>query len=196
MYSDSSKPEQTVLPNQTDAELFQALKEGQLDSLGTLYDRYARLVYGLALKILTNPEEAEDLTQEIFLNLWRHSSYNPERGSLSSFLMLTTRSRAIDRLRSRGTSSRFLQRWKYMSSVETLSSNPLEQASLLERSQRVQEALAQLPDKQRQVLEIAYYEGLSQAEIAQRLNTPLGTVKTWTRQGLLKLRQTLQDFIK
>ncbi|MCA1993145.1 MAG: sigma-70 family RNA polymerase sigma factor, partial [Coleofasciculus sp. S288] len=155
-----------------------------------------RLVYGLALHILKNPQEAEDLTQEIFLSLWRSSNYNPARGSLSSFLTMMTRSRAIDKIRSRGTSLKFLDRWRRTMTTETSSNTPFELASLGERSQRVQNALAQLSQEQRQVLEMVYYEGLSQSEIAQQLDIPLGTIKTRSRLGLLKLRQTLEDFIK
>lgn len=186
----------TPRPVQTDLDLLRALKAGQVTALSTLYDRYARLVYGLALRMLSNPEEAEDLTQEVFLTLWHRDAYNPARGSLSSYLTTLTRSRAIDRLRARSTRVRFLQRWSGMVRSESGGATPLDQASIHERSQRLREALAQLPDNERQVLEIAYYEGLSQSEIAKRLDTPLGTVKTRSRQGLLRLRQTLQDFIE
>ena len=179
-----------------DTELFQALKAGQTSALGILYDRYGKLVYGLALHILKNPQEAEDLTQEIFLALWRSNSYNPARGSLSSYLTTMTRSRAIDKLRSRGTSLKFLDRWRRTMSVESSSNTPFDVAAHAERSQQVQNALAQLSPNQRQVLEMAYYEGLSQSEIAQQLDLPLGTVKTRSRLGLLKLRQTLEDFLR
>lgn len=191
MQPDADKPESSIA-TQTDADLIRALRNGQVDALGVIYDRYASLVFGLARKILTNAEEAEDLTQEVFLLLYRNL-YDPKRGSLSSFLVMVTRSRSIDRLRSRKTRSKFLQRWQGMIRSEA-TINPLEQASLRERSQFIREALAQLSDAERQVLEIAYYEGLSQSEIAKRLDAPLGTVKTRSRQGLLKLRTILQDF--
>ncbi len=192
--SADSSPINEVL--QTDAEVFRALKGGQSEALGILYDRYASLVYRLALRILANPQEAEDLTQEIFLNLWRSGKYNPDRGSLSSFLTTMTRSRAIDKLRSRGTKLKFLQRWGQMMTAETPSPTPFEVASLSQRSQQVNSDLAQLPSSQRQVLEMAYYDGLSQSEIAKKLDTPLGTIKTWSRQGLLNLRKNLKDFIE
>jgi RNA polymerase sigma-70 factor (ECF subfamily) len=181
---------------QSDEELIQALKAGQSSALGILYDRYASLVYRLALRILTNHQEAEDLTQEIFLNLWRSGSYNPSRGSLSSFLTTLTRSRAIDKLRSRGSNLKFIQRWSQMMVNETSSLTPFESAALSQRSHQVRQALTQLPEKQRQVLEMAYYEGLSQSEIAAQLGIPLGTIKTWSRQGLLNLRKNLRDFIE
>lgn len=181
---------------QTDAELSHAMKAGQSAALGILYDRYASLVYRLALKILLNPQEAEDLTQEIFLILWRSNTYNPSRGSLGSFLTILTRSRAIDKLRSRGSKLMFLQRWSQLIATENSQPTPLESASLKQRSHYVQAALSKLPDKQRQVLEMSYYEGLSQSEIAKKLNIPLGTIKTWCRQGLLNLRNNLQEFIE
>lgn len=182
--------------SQTDVELFYALKAGKSSALGILYDRYGSLVYGLALKVLGNSQEAEDLTQEIFLTLWRNGTYNPARGSFSSYLMILTRSRAIDKLRSRGTRLKLLDRWSQTLVMQPVSPTPFEQADLNERSQYVRDALTQLPEKQRQVLLMAYYEGLSQSEIAKKLDIPLGTVKTWARQGLLKLRNTLQDLIK
>ncbi len=196
MHSDdfSDNPELPSPP--TDTELFHALKAGQTSALATLYDRYSKLVYGLALYILKNSQEAEDLTQEVFLALWHRDNYNPARGSLSSFLTTITRSRAIDKLRSRGSSFKFLDRWRRAIPLETTTNTPLEQASYAERSQQVQNALAQLSKDQRQVLEMLYYEGLSQSEIAQQLNIPLGTVKTRSRLGLLKLRQTLEDFMR
>lgn len=181
---------------QSDAELFYALKAGKSSALGILYDRYATLVYRLALRILTNPQEAEDLTQEIFLTLWRNQAYNPDRGSLSSFLTTLTRSRAIDKLRSRDSNLKFMQRWRQTMTTETPQLTPFEEASLNQRSEYVRLALTQLPENHRKVLEMAYYEGLSQSEIAKQLNTPLGTIKTWARQGLLKLRKNLQDFIE
>jgi RNA polymerase sigma-70 factor (ECF subfamily) len=183
-------------PPQADSELFLAIKAGKHSALGVLYDRYASLVYRLALRILVNPQEAEDLTQEVFLQLWQRQSYEPGRGSLSSFLTTLTRSRAIDRLRSRSSNVRFLQRWSQTMSSENPSPTPFELASLSQRSDYVQTALAQLPEKQRRVLELAYYGGLSQSEIATLLETPLGTVKSWSRQGLLSLRNHLKSLIE
>jgi RNA polymerase sigma-70 factor (ECF subfamily) len=180
---------------QTDADLLYALKSGKASALGILYDRYSSIVYSLALRILANAQEAEDLTQEIFLTLWRNNTYNPQRSSLSSFLFMLTRSRAIDRLRSRNTKLKFLQRTKQTITLETDSDALFEEISLQERREFVRQALEKLPDNQRQVLEMAYYEGHSHLEIAQKLNTPLGTVKTWARKGLLTLRQNLQDLM-
>lgn len=179
----------------TDAELFHALGTKQPKALMILYERYGSLVYGVALKILKNSPEAEDLTQEIFLALWHHATYNPEHGYFTRYLITMTRSRAIDKLRSRGRNLKLLQRWGQTIITES-SSTPFEEASLTERSEHVRSALLQLTPKQRQILEMAYDSGFSQSEIAQQMNIPLGTVKTCTRQGLLKLKQILQSSIE
>jgi RNA polymerase sigma-70 factor (ECF subfamily) len=189
----SSKPD--LRADATDTEVWQALKTGESQALRIIYERYSSLVYRLALRILTNAQEAEDLAQEIFLTLWRNRGYDPRRGSLTSYLTTLTRSRAIDKLRSRGTQLKFLQRWGQMIAPESLSTSPLEMASLSQRSEQVKTAIAQLPANQRKVLEMAYFEGLSQSEIAKKLETPLGTVKSWSRQGLLALRKNLHNLI-
>lgn len=184
------------LANQTDADLYLALRAGQSAALSVLYDRHAGLVYGTACNVLGNPQEAEDLTQDIFLILARGCSYDPRRGTLRTFLSILTRSRALDRIRSRGAAHRVLERWQPSRSEETAANLPLEQASRNEQSQEVQAALAQLSEEQQQILRLSYYDGLSQAEIAKRLDLPLGTVKARARRGLMKLRQTLTDYLQ
>ncbi len=197
MHSYSSSSQRIPPSPPTDTELTNALKAGKHSALSILYDRYGKFVYRLALHILKNSQEAEDLTQEIFLALWRSNTYNPARGSLSSFLTTMTRSRAIDKLRSRGRNLKFLDSWRQNMTTTAISyNNPFEHVALGERSQQLQNALVQLSPDQRHVLEMAYYEGLSLSEIAQKLDIPLGTVKTRSRLGLLKLRQILEDFIK
>ncbi|MBW4443758.1 MAG: sigma-70 family RNA polymerase sigma factor [Plectolyngbya sp. WJT66-NPBG17] len=183
-------------PSQTDAELYRALRAGQTEGLGVLYDRHSGLVYGIALKTLGSPQEAEDLTQDIFLNLARSTAFDPRRGSLRTFLAILTRSRSIDRVRSRSTARSFLERFRSNNNPEPTSQSPFEQVFQNEQSQEVQTALAQLPESEQQILRMAYYEGLSQSEISERLNIPLGTVKTKTRRSLLKLRQTLTDYLE
>ncbi|MBW4620524.1 MAG: sigma-70 family RNA polymerase sigma factor [Cyanosarcina radialis HA8281-LM2] len=177
----------------SDLELFQALVAKDPSALAALYDCYGDLMYSLALRILGNRQEAEDLIQEIFLSIWKQCNYNPARGSLRSFLMILVRSRAIDRLRAQKTVSKTIQQQQKES--DRFASNSLEEAATDEISERVRNALAQLPEKQRRALELAYYEGLSQSEISQRLDAPLGTVKSWFRLSFAKMRQTLQDLI-
>ncbi len=183
------------LSTQTDNEVFHALKMGNASALGVFYDRYGGIVYRLALKILADPEGAEDLTQEVFLTLWQKKNYDPQRGSLNSFLMTMTRSRAIDRIRSQGAKLRSTERWGQNLEAAPMPPSPLELTSISERAQRVREAMQNLPESQRRVLEMAYYAGMSQSEIAEKLNAPLGTVKTQGRQGLIKLKRLLKDFV-
>jgi RNA polymerase sigma-70 factor, ECF subfamily len=184
------------LQNQTDAELIFALRNGQTPAMAVLYDRHSGLVYGLALKTLGNTQEAEDLTQEIFITLVKSTAYDPLRGSLRTFLAILTKSRALDRLRSRSSARQLMSRWQQDKTSELTSNIPLERAFQSEQSQEVKTALAQLPEAEQQVLRLAYYDGFSQSEIAKQLALPLGTVKTRARRGLLKLRQFLAPFIE
>ncbi len=179
----------------TDATLLEDLEAKRPAALGYLYDRYGSVVYGVALKVLQNQPEAEDLTQEIFLSLWQRPVDRAKHGYLLHYLIAMTRSRAIDKLRSRGRKLNLVQRWGQNVIAKAPDPTPVEQAATNERSQQVRQALAQLSAQQRQVIELAYDAGLSQSDIAQQLNKPLGTVKSWTRQGLLKLKQLLRDSI-
>ncbi|MBD2346968.1 sigma-70 family RNA polymerase sigma factor [Anabaena subtropica] len=188
------QPNSQDLQNATDEALFVALKNGDSEALSVLFHRHGRLVYGLALKILANSQEAEDLTQEIFLTLWRKASSNPDCRFFVRYLVTITRSRAIDKIRARTRQLKLVEQWgQTMTNEATPQPTPVEQASFTERSGRIYDALAQLPEKQRQVIELAYNQGLSQSEIAQQVDIPLGTVKTCTRQGLLKLKRILLD---
>lgn len=185
------------LGEQSDTELFEAMRGGNLSALDVLYERYGDRVYRLGLRILQNSEEAADLTHDIFLSLWRNLNYDANRGSLIAFLMTMTRSRGINRLRQLRSQQKMAQNWGYNTLVLTNNKQQfLEDLSLEETSQRVREALQDIPENQRQVLEMAYYDGLSHSEITDRLNIPLGTVKTWTRRGLLRLRQMLKDIVE
>ncbi len=181
---------------ETDHEIVRAFEVDPSAALAVLYDRYASLVYGLALAILASRLEAEDVTQEVFLTLCDRFTYDPVRGSLSAFLITMTRSRAIDRLRKSGRRLQLLESRGATLHVEIAGGNPLERASLEQWSARVRDALARLPDRQRRVLELAYYRDLTQAEIAAQLDAPLGTVKSWARQALAELRRNLQGLLE
>lgn len=185
------------LEKPTDEEVFEAFSQEDLSALGVLYDRYGLLVYRLIYRMLKNPQEAEDLTQDIFLNLQVKSKFNPQRGSFYTYLMTITRSRAIDRLRSRRSKGRFWQNiGKLKDTFEGQKSyTPMEVLSTKEISTQVRNALEDLSPNQRQVLELSYYEGLSQSEIAEHLKIPLGTVKTHSRRGLIQLRKNLDDLV-
>jgi RNA polymerase sigma-70 factor, ECF subfamily len=163
-------------------------------NLEALYDTYGAAVYRLALRMLGNASDAEDLTQEVFVDFWQKQQYDASRGSLITFLLTMTRSRALNRIRQRQSKSQLLQRWEKVMPM-SYADNALEKAALSEVAQEIQQALQALPEAQRQILEMAYYEGLSQSEITARLDIPLGTVKTRSRQGLLKLRQLLHNLM-
>jgi RNA polymerase sigma-70 factor, ECF subfamily len=185
------------LAEQSDAVLFEAMRGGNLCALDVLYDRYGDRVYRLAWRILQNNEEAADLTHDVFLHLWRKAKYDVDRGSLITFLSVMTRSRAINRLRQMRSQQKLAENWGYNTlSLMAGKRQSLEDLSLEETSQRVREALQDIPENQRQVLEMAYYDGLSQAEITERLDVPIGTVKTWARRGLMRLRQILTDLLE
>jgi RNA polymerase sigma-70 factor, ECF subfamily len=121
------------------------------------------------------------------------TAYDPARGSVTAFLTTMTRSRAIDRLRRRGRSVRLLKTWHEATPAAPSPVSPFERLSMAQCAERVRAALAELPEAERQVLELAYYKGLSQAEIAADLDAPLGTVKSRSRRALMALKRTLED---
>jgi RNA polymerase sigma-70 factor, ECF subfamily len=178
-----------------DERLMAALADDP-SALGPLYDRYGRLVYGLALAILKSPEEAEDLTQEVFLMLYRQSGYEAARGSVGAYLTTLARSRAIDRLRRRGRTVRVLRATWETAPPPEMPPTPVDRVSTEECSVRVRAALAGLSENERCVLEMSYYRGLTQAEIAAELDTPIGTVKSWCRRGLIAMRSVLGDLVE
>lgn len=185
---------ETALTGLEDAEIVQVMRSGCLTALSILYQRYGTAVYRLALRILKNAAEAEDLTQDVFLTFWQTANYDPTRGTVVVFLLTMTRSRALNRIKRYKSHNQRLLQWQQTRSPGTHTA-PFENATLDALSEQVSEALEALPDNQRRVLEMAYYDGLSQSEITQRLNLPLGTVKTRSRLGLLKLRQLLKDWM-
>ena len=183
-----------MLSNQTDTEVYLALVSGEVSALGILYERYGEVVYRFALRILGNAQEAEDLTQEVFLTLWRNQSYDPKRGSMLAFLNTLTRSKSIDRYRQRQAQWRSLEKLGRSNFLEPRN-DLMDKLALKETSFQVRKAMDTLPTHQRIVLEMAYFDGLSQSEIAEDLKIPLGTVKSHKRNALLKLRQVLDSLV-
>ena len=172
--------------------LIHQVAEGDQQALGALYDATSSLVYSLALRIVGNTATAEEVTLDVYTQVWRQAkSYDARRGSPSTWLLILTRSRAIDRLRS-GTQEQ--QRRVYDDPQEQPSpeASPEESSVLTERRQQVQNAIASLPPEQREVLELAYFSGLSHRHIATQLGLPAGTVKTRIRLGMEKLRDSLK----
>ncbi|MDX2000779.1 MAG: sigma-70 family RNA polymerase sigma factor [Thermoanaerobaculia bacterium] len=182
------------LASWSDYALVQAVAAGDGDALGELYDRFSPLLLALGRRILADAEEAEDVVQETFVHLWRRAtSYDPQKSSVSTFLVLVTRSRAIDRLRTRQVIDRTLgQVGLEPSATLDTSGDGVSRVLNLERRERVRQELATLPDEQRQVLDLAFFDGLTQREIAERTGIPLGTVKTRTLLAMRKLRTVLR----
>ncbi len=162
--------------------------------MGQLYDRYAATVYGLARRILPQPDQAEEVVQDVFAQVWRDARrYEQARASVAGWIVMLTRARAIDRLRARKA------RPDQVSGVEPTLVAPLvspersPEATTIsaEDVKQVREALTQLPENQRALVELAYYEGLTHSEIAERTGVPLGTVKTRLRSAMAALRTVL-----
>lgn len=176
----------------TDIEVLRAIAGGDEHALSALYDRYRLILFGLILRILHSQQEAEDVLQEVFLQVWRRaSSFDETRGRPFTWLVTLARSRAIDRLRSLGSRERTAQ--EAARAVPDSISDAADDAVKSEQGEIVREALRELPEEQRRTLLLAYFEGLTQSEIAERLNTPLGTVKTRMRSGMMKLRELLGE---
>lgn len=170
------------------------MARGDHDALGELYDRRGRLVFSLALRIVKDQRDAEEIVQDVFAQAWRQSGrYRAGRGSVLAWLMAMTRSRALDRLRRR--KARPDTTVGDQQALDLHDDRPLvdERLAAESRGRRVREALAALPFLQRVALELAFYEGLTHTEIAERLEQPLGTVKGRIRQALLRLRDELSE---
>ena len=178
-----------------DDQLVLRVESGDPSALETLYERYVRQCFGLALRMLDDAALAEEVVQEVFTKLWvRPGSYSSQKGKFVSWLLSLVHHRCIDELRRRSRTEVPLDDPVTGSLLDTqVDPDPDvgDQVVIKEQQQVVRAALGQISDSQRQVLELAYYRGLSQSEIAARLNQPLGTVKTRMRQGLKNLRTLL-----
>ena len=166
--------------------------QGDEIALGSLYDQTCSHVYGLALRVLNDPTMAEEVTLDVYMQVWRQASqFNQQRGKPIVWLAVLTRSRAIDRLRVGQQERERREPLDVVTEEIDTDSNPEESTVYSEQCRFVQQALASLASEQRQVIEMAYFGGLSQSEIATQLGEPLGTVKTRIRLGMNKLRTIL-----
>ena len=177
-----------------DEELVRLLGHGDADALEALSDRHARPAYSLALRVLGDPGWAEEVVQDVLLRLWKKPElYDPGRGDLRRWLLSVTRNAAIDGLRGRrGTANARDGGAAPLDFLSDGADDPSDVAWRNMQAETVRAALQDLPDAQREVVELAYFGGLSQSEIAQRTGEPLGTVKTRMRLGLGKLKRSLQ----
>jgi RNA polymerase sigma-70 factor (ECF subfamily) len=165
---------------------------GEQQSLARLYDQSNRLVYGIALRILGDPADAEEVTLDVYTQVWRTArDYTPDRGAPSSWLIMLARSRALDRLRSRGRRTGRETTLDTAGEPESGGHLPDEAAFLSQASMRVRSAMAGLAPEQREAIELSFFSGLTHSELAARLGQPLGTVKTRIRSGMTRLREAM-----
>jgi RNA polymerase sigma-70 factor (ECF subfamily) len=176
-----------------DPDLVAQLAAGSQEALAALYDRYGRLAYSVALRVLGDPGRAEDAVQDAFMNIWASaSSFDARRGSLRTWLLTSVRNRSIDYLRGRGAHER--QELELQPAVAETGprSDPWREVSLSMERSAVREAMSNLPAEQRQAVELAYFGGYSHREIADMTSVPLSTVKGRMRLALEKLSSYLQ----
>ena len=179
---------------QSEAELMRQVAAGQIGGLETLYDRYRGMAYALALRITTETGMAEDVVQDSFMGLWRNAGrYAEDKGSVKGWLLAIVRHRAIDSMRRRRNGVAIADETEEpLPAALTIPDIWPEVAGRLDALQ-IRVALAKLPEAQRDAIELAYYDGLTQREIATRTGAPLGTVKSRMRLGLVSLRRELMD---
>lgn len=163
------------------------MKAGDQSALAELYDRYSSVVYAVALRVLTDAAAAEDVLQEVFLQFWRNpGAFDAARGNLGPWLAVITRNRAIDALRRRKPET------DIEDVIVSVAPDLVAEADRSRAAEKVRSVLGTMPSPQRSALEMAYFEGMSHSEIADRTGEPLGTIKTRIRAGLMTLRKAFQ----
>lgn len=182
----------TVEDAAADIALLDRIVRRDASAVGELYDRYNRLLFGLILRILKDRGDAEEVLQEVFVQVWtRAETYNVALGSPAAWLVRIARNRAIDRLRANSVRTRAVE----AAPPPAAAPSPEARATVSERQRAVRFALDALPPEQRELIEQAYYRGLTQSELAEQFGLPLGTVKTRIRTGMLTLRRGLQQWM-
>jgi RNA polymerase sigma-70 factor (ECF subfamily) len=186
-----------VRSNAEDVALIRRICDADETALGALYDRWVRSLYSLVFHLLMDADEAEDVVEETFWQAWRKaSSYEPSRGAVSTWLLTIGRRRALDRLRAkrRRREEPLTREGSVLAAMASPALDPSQLAEGSERRTHVLAALRELPEEQREVLELGYFQGLSQTEIAEATGQPLGTVKTRMRLAMQKLREPLSMY--
>ncbi|MEQ8329199.1 MAG: sigma-70 family RNA polymerase sigma factor [Longimicrobiales bacterium] len=182
------------LPDSSDGDLYARMRAGDERALSELYDRHAERMYSLARSVCSDPADAEEAVADAFLRLWRAGDFDPDRGTVGTFLAVVTRSRALDRVRARKRRGRAEEKGAaqdpqgFAVEISAAGDPPERRVELAEKRGRIREALATLSDKQQAVIDLAYFGGMTHREIAEHLTEPLGTVKTRLRDGMQKLR--------
>jgi RNA polymerase sigma-70 factor (ECF subfamily) len=176
--------------------LVELVATGDQSALAMLYDTTNRLIYSLILRVLGDVSSAEEVLVDVYTQVWRQAaSYDANRGAPLAWMATIARSRAIDRLRSGWQDQRRKEPLEVLGDAPANAASPEETTAASERQRFVREALNLLTPEQREVIELAYYSGLSHSEIAEKLKQPLGTVKTRTRLGMMKLREALAPLL-
>jgi RNA polymerase sigma-70 factor (ECF subfamily) len=180
------------VPVDRDAEALEQVARGDVAALEALYDRHATTIYSLALRIVRDVAEAEDVAQEVFTQVWTQARrYDVTRGSVAAWMLVIARTRSLDRLRRRRAVLRPGPSDDVLAELPAPGPGADLLAATAQEAECARVAVASLPSAERDVLELAYYEGLTQSEIAERTGTPLGTVKTRVRSALQRIRQAL-----
>ena len=181
----------------SDLDLLERITESDTEALSAMYDRYGRRVFALAARILNDPISSEEITQDVFLSIWRRwASYNAAKGKFTTWLFGIAHNRTIDELRKRRRDkSRYSDDIDDHLNIASNSISPDDSAVVQSEYAMVREVLDTLPPPQRTVIVLSYFHGLTQVEIAEKLDQPLGTVKTRMRLGLKKLRTALDPKI-
>lgn len=181
-------PERAVARDEYFAGLVQQTASGKSEALAALYDQTSTAVYGLAARILTDTADAEEIVVDVYRHVWQSAgSWDRSRGTVLAWLLMLTRSRCLDRLRARESRRRAEEPARQQPVVGELD------PAAMDRAERVRRALAELPPEQKMLIELAWFEGLSQSELAERTGSPLGTVKTRIRLGMSRLRNLLKE---
>lgn len=177
-----------------DLELIQLMRRADMQAFDAFYDRYVNLVYSIAFSILGDSPLAEDVTQDVFLQIWKNlDTYDPAKAKVSTWMSRIARNRAIDVLRKQKHVQRRVSWGNVLEQQAGESLTPEDRVNQRLTKERVRQALAQLPDEQQEVLALAYFQDMSQQQIADMLGNPLGTIKTRVRLGMQKLRGLLID---
>ena len=185
------------VPSDQDGELLRRIAAQDRAAFAEFYDRHSTLMFSVAAKILRDTSEAEDVLQETFAHLWEKAgSFDPQLGKASSWVVTMARNKAIDRIRASQRRNRLAEEAGVEFAIATEAADTANEAVFgHDKAKLIQSAIVELPEEQRHAIELAYFSGLTQDEISQKLNTPLGTIKARIRRGLLKLRDQLEGVL-
>ena len=186
--------EDTSIDQAVEIELLRGVSRGDRKSFEDLYDRFSGVLYSAALQILNDQREAEDVLQDVFVQIWDKAKlYNPSRGKPLTWAMTLTRNKSIDRLRSAQRRFRLQDQVEKETRVHFTERDSADEVDALEKSKLIRSAVLLLSKEQRQAIELAFFAGLTQNEIAVELNQPLGTIKARIRRGMLKLKEMISS---